>query len=148
MKVLRKLFMLAIAMLMLQSCGEFKDLELVTINSVNVNKVKLSEVVATVELTIHNPNSHKVVVYNADLDLLVDNKKIGTVKVSEKIIMPAKKDAKCKGQVTILNRETFKVGSSLVQSLDFNKLKFKIKGDVQGKYLIRKTLPVELELKR
>lgn len=148
MKALSKLFILAISMLMLQSCGKFKDLELVKVNSVNVDKMKLSEVAATVELTISNPNSHKVVIYNADLDLLVDNKKIGTVKVSETITLPAKQDTKCKGQVTILTRESIIFGASLIQSFDLNKLKFKIKGDVQGKYLIKKTIPVELELKR
>lgn len=129
----------------LSSCVDYKDVEIVGIKDIKVEKIDQSGVKATISLQVKNPNNYKISVVGSDLDLYVNGNKLGKAELKDKI-----KLKKNSNDVHVFRVESnFKDAGmallpSLLTAITKGSVQLKIKGTIKGKaFLVCKKIPVE-----
>ena len=79
-----------LALIFLLGCGKLEMLELKGLENFAVASFSKEGVELEMDLRIHNPNGIKFKVKDYDLDILVNNVKIGKAVLKEKMILPRK----------------------------------------------------------
>lgn len=147
MKQLRIVIALLLATL-LQSCGNFKSPEFVGINSIRVDEVNFSKATARLNVNIFNPNRHKLVLNNADVDVYIKGMKIGKLTVDEKNTIAAKSKENCKFVIIVSTKDILKSGISALSDLNTKNIEIKLNGNVEGGYwFYKKNIKIDTTIK-
>jgi len=147
MKHLRIIVLLLLTAVM-QSCGDFKSPEFVCINSINITEINLKKVTASLNATIYNPNNHKIVINNADIDVLIKDIKVGKLSIGKQNTIAANSNEKCDFIISVSTKDALKSGITAVSDLQKKKIEIKLNGNIDGKYwLFRKNIKIDTTIK-
>ena len=69
-------------------CMEYKDVEMVRVQNFGVKNMSAEGVNFTVDMQISNPNNYNINIVGSDMDLYVDNNKVGKAKLKGKVTLP------------------------------------------------------------
>ena len=141
-----KFLLPVLAALLFTSCLSYKEVELVDITDVEVEKFDAKGVSVRVDAMIANPNGYKIHVLDPDVDLFLNGKFVGKGILDTALVL----DKKSTRVYSVPLHADLKGGSLLMVMLSgaMNGGKYLLgaKGTVVGKAgLIRKRFPFELE---
>ena len=88
MKKLLQRSTILLLVLMLSSCIEYKEVEMINVVGFGVNDITSTGVNFQVSMQIKNPNSYKIGVVGSDLSLYIKDEKVGRVVLKDKVILP------------------------------------------------------------
>lgn len=146
--IMRKLVLIGLLALLLESCGGVLSPEFVGVNSIDVTEVKLSKITANINVKVYNPNKHSITVKNADIDIAMRDIKTGKLEVSEPIKIAAQSYADCDFTIKMSTAETLKVGLSSAKEWFLNSSGIKLTGTIDGKYgIFNKKIKVDTTVK-
>lgn len=84
------LYLFLLISLLLSSCFEYKEVEVEKVSNVSVESFSTKGITIGIDLKINNPNRYKISIVDSNLELFVDNRKIGSAKLKEKIVLQKK----------------------------------------------------------
>lgn len=90
LSVVLKSSLFIVMLTFLSGCGKLEMLELKGIDNFAIASFSKEGVELEMDLQIHNPNGIKFKVKDYDLDILVNNVKIGKAALREKMVLPRK----------------------------------------------------------
>lgn len=126
----------------LTSCQEFKDVEVIGVDSFFINKINTDGIEAEVKIKIQNPNSRGFSLYPSEFDIIFSGIRLGKARLYKRVHINANSE----------KVYTFKLKSKLedLNILDAMRLlnpdnlgKIEVKGDLKaGKFYLKKKFPV------
>lgn len=87
---MRTLAALALLVLVLQSCNIYKEVEVLEVRDVALKEFSQDQVEIEVTLVLDNPNWYKIKIVDSDLDLYLNKRDIGNLKLADKVYVPKK----------------------------------------------------------
>ncbi|MCB0760297.1 MAG: LEA type 2 family protein [Flavobacteriales bacterium] len=131
----------------LVSCSFYDDVELVSVQDVEVLEFSQDIIHAHVDLELKNPNWYNVKVIDSELELFLNGKRMGKVRLGEKVTIP--RNSTSIQRVHILS-DVKEFESNFLQNvltLLFNKsTKMEIKGWIEGRgFVVKKRVPILIE---
>ncbi len=84
-KLFYSLLLITVSLLTLHSCVDYKEVKIVGIKDVQVEKISQEGIKAKIFLQINNPNDYKISVVDSDLDLYLNGVKMGKAILKDKI---------------------------------------------------------------
>lgn len=131
---LHTLLLVAFTTLFLSGCFKYEDIELKEVKNVELKSIKDNNLDLEIEIELYNPNSYKVKVSKADLDVHINTLYLGHSKLSETIEIPAEASSKKVVKLTTeLSDEFNKELPGLLTQALFSGLKLKVDGKITGK---------------
>ncbi|MEZ5017901.1 MAG: LEA type 2 family protein [Flavipsychrobacter sp.] len=73
---------------MVMSCGNPKDLEYVDVKGMSIKEISMTPLVE-LEIAFYNPNKHGMTMKDADMDLYINDKKVGHAELMKSYDVPA-----------------------------------------------------------
>lgn len=137
---------LATCLLALTSCLSYKQVELVDVTNVSVEKMDAKGIALRVNALIENPNGYRIHVLDPDVDLYLNDKFIGKGVLDSALVLDKRST-----QLHSVPLHAELEGGSLMMLLlsgvlNGNEFKLGAKGTVVGKAgFIRKRFPFEME---
>ena len=135
-----------LCLLLLTSCLSYKEVELVDIANVEVEKMDAKGVYVRVDALITNPNGYRIHVLDPDVDIFLNGTLVGKGVLDSALVLDGKRS-----RLYSVPMHADLQGGSLVMvmlsgALNGGKFLLGAKGTVVGKAgLIRKRFPFELE---
>lgn len=129
----------------LASCGNYNDINVKGVKDVKFRGLKQNVVLLSFEIEIDNPNTRKITVIEIDFKAWLNNRELGSFRVTEPIML-----VPCSRQTYSVPAEielrtmadAFRIASS--GSLDKLLDKLEVEGKIKGKsFPIRKTIRIE-----
>ncbi|KJS06679.1 MAG: hypothetical protein VR77_03505 [Flavobacteriales bacterium BRH_c54] len=126
-------------------CMEYKEVELVEVKQVAVRVFSMKEIRLVVYMQIHNPNSYKIAITEADMELFVKGKKIGNAKLDNIIVLPKNSNEVYEALVfTPMNEMQTNAIPIILSVIGQPTVPVHVKGYVKGKVKgVAKKIPVE-----
>lgn len=129
--------------LLLGSCGEWKDISISRVDHFNIQKMSLQEIDGELMLTIKNPNKMGFSIYRSEFDIFYGGVKLGTAKLHKRVHIGANTEKtytfKLKSKPENLN-----LTDILKLLVNASSGKIQITGNLKaGKLFIRKAFPVD-----
>src|SRR4051812_37529696 len=79
---------ITLVILALSACHTPKDLVYLGVQNFNAGKVGLKQTVLSMDVQLYNPNNYKLKLKHADLDLFINNNRLGKINLNGKIPVP------------------------------------------------------------
>ncbi len=134
--------------LLLTGCMNFEEPEFVRINNLKVEELTLSQVVAAINVTVHNPNRHSISIESADVDVIIKESKAGKLVVAEPVKIQARADADCDFVVRLSTREAIRAGFRSADDVVAKSSVMRLRGTVEGRYgMFRRKLKIDTPIK-
>lgn len=138
-----KYFLLLLTALVVLSCEEFKQADVVGVNNFKIKKINLEGLEADIELCIKNSNSMGFSIYPSEFDIIFSGLNLGKAKLKKRVHI----DANCQKNYVFELNSSFK-GLSLMditKMLSASKLgQIQVKGDLKaGKFWVKKRFPID-----
>ena len=128
------------------SCFEIKPIEVGDIQGVRINKLSGKSVSLDVLLPINNPNTFKFKITGVNLNIVVNNVKLGKVKNIDKVTVPARSNQIYSFLVEVEFSKILTGAISLFKYLMESQAKVKLTGHIKVKaFFISKTIEVNEE---
>ena len=144
---MRKLVTTGLLALMLQSCGNVAAPEFAGVNAINITEAKFSQITATANVKVYNPNKHSITIKNADVDVTMRDIKAGKLLVDEPIKIAARSYADCDFTIKLNTVETLKVGITSARDWFLNSGN-KLTGTVDGEYgVFKRKISIDTSVK-
>lgn len=141
---MKQILIFVFSALLLGACSVFETPELVSFGGYKLIEMNGNTIKVNLDGVIDNPNWYAIKVKNATVDLIVEDKKIGEIKINEKIKMKRKKESNIVVPLTI----------ELAQGAMFNlvgwairdSINLQFKGAVKaGTFFFYKKFPIDLK---
>ena len=130
--------------LLFSGCSGFEDVELVSIKDVTYQEFKGNILRLAITATVNNPNRFSVKLKNANMDLRLKDRIIGTVTQVEQIELDGRTQKDYKIQVSIEVKDMLSNLINLYRILMNEPKDLNLSGTVQAKYLFySKTFQVD-----
>ena len=130
--------------LLFSGCSGFEDVELVSIKDVTYQEFKGNILRLAITATVNNPNRFAVKLKNANMDLRLKDRVIGTVTQVEQIEFDGRKQKDYKILVSIEVKDMLSNLINLYRVLMNEPKNLNLSGTVQAKYLLySKTFQVD-----
>jgi len=130
--------------LLFSGCSGFEDVELVSIKDVTYQEFKGNMLRLAITATVNNPNRFSVKLKNANMDLRLKDRVIGTVTQVEQIEFDGRKQKDYKILVSIEVKDMLSNLINLYRVLMNEPKNLNLSGTVQAKYLLySKTFQVD-----
>ena len=130
--------------LLFSGCSGFEDVELVSIKDVTYQEFKGNILRLAITATVNNPNRFAVKLKNANMDLRLKDRVIGTVTQVEQIELEGRTKKDYKIQVSIEVKDMLSNLINLYRILMNEPKNLNLSGTVQAKYLLySKTFQVD-----
>lgn len=133
------------SLLSLNSCIQYKEVEVVDVPEVGVKKISLKGIEIEVAMQIKNPNKYDISIVDSDLTLYAEGKKVGVARVKEKI--------KLKKKSNKIHRFTIQTSASdilssaipvLMTLITKSNMDLQVQGDIKAKAKgLSKRFPVD-----
>lgn len=143
---MNRILIVVVLSTMITSCA-YKDVEVIKVESVNIDEFNTGNVQITASLVLDNPNNFKIKIKKSELDLYVNGEPVGTASLQKKIILA--KNTKMAHDF-IIDSSIKDLGGGLVSSvisvISSGGIKVGVKGDVKASaFLITAKIPVDVE---
>lgn len=144
-----KVFITLCLALLLTGCDSFKEPEFMSVNSVEVKELTLSQVAAEMNIKLHNPNRHSITIENVDIDVIIKNSTVGKLAVAEPVRIQALDDADCNFKVRMSTVEAVRAGILSVNDIFSKSAQVRLFGTIKGRYgVFKKKLKVDTTLRQ
>lgn len=145
---MKRIAIVGLLALLLQGCGDFVAPEFAGVNSINITEVKLSQITASVNVKVYNPNKHSITIKTADIDVAMRDIKTGKLVVDKPIKVGARSHADCDFTIKLSTAETLKIGISSAKEWFLNSGNIKLTGVIDGKYgVFKRKIKVDTSVK-
>jgi LEA14-like dessication related protein len=140
-RIVSLLFVLSI----MASCGQYNEIDVRGIRDVKFRGLKQNVVLLSFEVEIDNPNTRKISVIEIDFMAWLNNRELGSFRVTEpiKLVPCSRQTYSVPAEIELRNiADAFRIASSgsIERLLD----KLEVEGKVKGKsFPMRKTLKIE-----
>jgi len=143
--LLKRTAALVITLLIFTGCGRYNDINVKGIKDIKFRGLKQNVVLLSFEIEIDNPNTRKITVIEIDFKAWLNNRELGSFRVTEPIML-----VPCSRQTYSVPAEielrtmadAFRIASS--GSIDKLLDKLEVEGKIKGKsFPIRKTIRIE-----
>lgn len=136
-----------ISLTSLMSCAEIQPLDIGNIDDMQVKSLNEKGVEMILGVTIKNPNNMKFKVKAYDLDVYLEEKKMGKAKLVNKVIIPKKSDQHYDLPVDVKFTGLLLGGLPILAKLKTKKnIDVRIKGNVKVRArMVGKTFPVDIK---
>ena len=133
----------------LYSCMEYKDVEVIDVSDIRVKSLTTSVVEIEFKMQINNPNNYKISVVDSDLELFIKDKKIGTAKIQDKIVLPKESNKKHTIVVETGLSDMLSGAIPVLMGLMFDSnIELQVKGEIRAKAKqLSKSFPVDFKEK-
>lgn len=133
--------------LFFSGCGELEMLELKGVKNFSIENLSKSGMDLEMDLEIYNPNGIKFKVKEYDLDIMINNIKIGKAKIDEKMVLPRKSTSNHHVNVSASFQNMLVGILPLMMSLKKGKdATIRIVGDVKvGAMMLNKKVDIEFQ---
>ncbi len=131
------------------SCFQYKEVEIIKVSDIKLKEFSTKGINVEVALQISNPNKYKISIVDADLVLLIKDKRMGIANINEKIVLPKKSNQIHRFTIHSTLKD---VGSGAIPLLLGIMIKAPIELQVQGDIKARakgisKTIPININEK-
>ena len=125
-------------------CSKFEDIKLVNVKDVTYQEFKGNTLRLAITATVYNPNRFAVKIKNANMDMKLNDRIIGTVTQIEQVELVGRKQQDYKLYVTIEMKDMLSNLTNLFRVLMNDVKNLSLSGSVQVKsFLFSKTLQVD-----
>ena len=129
---------------MFSGCYNFEEIKLISIKDVTYQEFKSNTLRLAITVTVHNPNRYAVKIKNANMDMKLNDRIIGTVSQIEQVELAGRKQSDYKVQVSIEMKDMLSNLSGLFRMLMNDTKNLSLSGSVQVKsFLYSKTFQVD-----
>ncbi|MBR2771975.1 MAG: LEA type 2 family protein [Bacteroidales bacterium] len=143
-----RLTIICLLTVLLQSCGNIMPPEFAGINAIDVTEIRLSQITVRVNVTVYNPNRHRITVKNADIDVAMRDIRAGKLLIGEPITVDARSHANCDFTLKLSTAETFRAGISAADELFAKNGEIKFTGTAEGEYgIFKRKLDIDTTVK-
>lgn len=145
-----KIYSVAIVTLFLFSSScKVHDLDFKGVEDYSVGSLQSENIELTVKVKLDNPNSFKIKVIKADLNLFIGGNEAGKAKLKDKVIIKNKKEDVY--DITIVTNKKQLMSAAFkaaIPSLASGKVEVKVAGKIKGRvFCFGKKIPVEFKEK-
>lgn len=145
-----KIYSVAIVTLFLFSSScKIHDLDFNGVEDYSIGSLQSDNIELTVKVKLDNPNSFKIKVIKADLNLFIGGNEAGKAKLKDKVIIKNKKEDVY--DITIVTNKKQLMGAAFkaaIPSLASGKVEVKVAGNIKGRvFCFGKKIPVEFKEK-
>lgn len=132
-------------MAFLVACVDYKEVKLLGIENVSLNRISGDGIDADVWLKIENPNDYKIKVETKDLIFSLNGKKVGNTSLKEELVLEKSTTKVYKVPLNVAVPPNGTIDLGLMLLMGGGKLTLNLKGDIIGKAKgISKTVPVDI----
>ena len=144
---LSRLSVILILFLGFISCSEVESLELKKVDGFAVNNLTAQGASLELDLSVYNPNGFKIKVLDYDLDVFINNVRLGKPKLDKRLVMPRKSTTTQHVKVDVKFKNMLFGALPILGSLKKGKqAKVRLSGNVKGgAFLYRKTMQIDFE---
>ena len=130
---------------MLVGCLSYEDVEIVRVVDTNVKSFSAQGAEVEVTLQISNPNNYKITISNFDLDIFLNDSKLGKAIVSKNIVLPKKSNEQHTITIKLKGKNlTAAAMPAMLSAAMGGRIKLSAKGTVKAKAkMISKKVPIE-----
>jgi len=130
--------------LVFSGCYNFEEIKLINIKDVTYQEFKGTTLRLAITATVHNPNRFAVKIKNANMDMKLNDRIIGTVSQIEQIELAGRKQSDYKVHVSIEMKDLLGNLTGLFRVLMNDTKKLSLSGTVHVKsFMYNKTIQVE-----
>lgn len=146
MRYFRNIILIAFALLV-TACSEVETLELKKVEKFALNNVSASGADVELDLLVYNPNGFKIKVTDYELDVFINNVRIGKAQLDEKLVLPKKTESSQHVNVQVNFKNMLFGAIPVLTSLKKGKkAKLRLSGNVKGGALFyKKTMNIDFE---
>jgi len=138
------IFVILISIVLFSGCSGIEDVQLKKIKDVSYQELKGSMLKLSITATVYNPNFFNIKMKKANMDLILNDKVIGTVSQVEQIEIIGRKEKDYKILVSIEMKDFLSNLMSMYRVLMNERNQLSLSGSVQVRYLLfSKTFQVE-----
>ena len=139
------LFLLLTFSVFLSSCFNYDDIEIKEVRSVQLDGMKNERLNFSIDIELYNPNSFKVKVTKADLDVAINQLKLGHTVLEKDITIPPNESSIQHIELSAkVDKDFMSQVPSLVASALFSAIELNVKGDIKGKvFLLSRSIRVD-----
>jgi len=142
-------FLLVICII-INSCRPYQqEVELKSVGAFQATKVEDNILFLEIELTLYNPNAYSFKVHDADLDVFLNDQKLGKARLGEPFRIPKKSTETHRVQIQAELGDALKnqFPGFLFAALT-NTMQVRVNGEVTGSaFLVRRSFPVDMKEK-
>jgi LEA14-like dessication related protein len=81
-------YFITLVILVSSACHAPKDLIYVGVQNFNIGKAGLKQTVLSMDVQLYNPNNYRLKLKHADMDLFINNNRLGKINLNGKIPVP------------------------------------------------------------
>jgi LEA14-like dessication related protein len=130
--------------LVFSGCSKYEEIKLINIKDVTYQEFKGNMLRLAITATVHNPNRFAVKIKNANMDLKLNDRIIGTVSQIEQVELAGRKQADYKLYVSIEIKDMLSNLTGLFRVLMNDTKNLSLSGSVHVKsFMYNKTIQVE-----
>ncbi len=143
--LLKKFSFFTILALVLSSCLEYKEVEVVKIVDVGVKNISVKGVDIEVSMRIKNPNKYNISIVDSDLSVFVKGKKMGNAKIKEKVTLKKKSNSVYRFNIHSNLNGIATAGLPVILGLITQpSIELKVQGDIKAKAKgLSKKIPID-----
>lgn len=137
-----KFFIIALSFALFSCVGEFKEVQISSINDFKVTKLSAQGIEGEIKVTIDNPNNMSFKVFRSKAEIMYGDMRLGKAKTVKKVKIPANSNAE---QTFILRGDLKDISLTQLPSLLTGKgRQMEIKGYIKaGKWFYWKKFPID-----
>lgn len=141
------LFFSLFVFLGLNSCMQYKEVEMVGTPNVSLKTISLKGVEVEVAMQIKNPNKYNISIVDSDLALFAQDKKIGLARVKEKITLKKKSTEIYHFTIQTSSKDFLSSAIPvLLKVITKSNIELRVQGDIKAKAKgIAKRFPVDFK---
>ncbi len=133
-------------LVLFNSCIFLKPVEIKNIEKIHIVKLSVTSAKLNLHLIIDNPNIVKITIADIDLDVLIENERIGTIQEIDEIEIQAKSGENVIVKLNVSFSNVFSKALRIVKLLSKPDVKIKLKGTITTKsFLFTKTINIDEE---
>jgi LEA14-like dessication related protein len=125
------------------SC-QIQDLVIGNPNSLKINELNKNNIGLTLDLPVENPNNFSFIVRGVDMDLYINNVKLGTIKKLDRVRIKAKSRESYPINFDVKPSDLLGGAWSVLRDLSGGSVELKLDGDVKvSKFLVAKRIKLD-----
>ncbi len=127
-------------------CVDYKEVQLISLENVSLNRISGDGIDADVWLKIDNPNDYKIKVNAKDLVLSFNDKKIGNATLPDDLVLEKSITKVYKTTLNVTVPPDGGIDLGLIMLMGGGQITLGLKGEITGKAKsISKTVPVDIK---
>jgi len=131
-------------LLVVAACVDYKEVEFISLENAELNKISPNGIEADLWVKIKNPNDYKIKVETKDLTFSINGKEVGKAKLAQQLELSKEGTEVYKTAIIVSLPADGNIDLGLILLMSGGKITLGLKGEIIGKAKgISKTVPVD-----